>query len=138
MLKPKFPNILLFLFVKYIVFFFILACIGDRFKLLVINNFGNRKELFSNKEYYLLYILIFMVLSILIFSGPIYFTLKVKNTTYFILLISGISVAEYLLYTHLASTSDLMNGVYNEMISMLFLLIFFYRHIFLIFSGKMQ
>jgi hypothetical protein len=136
MLKPKFSNILLFLFVKYIVFFLALAFMGGRFKLLVINNSGNRQELFSNTGYYLSYIMIFTMLGILIFSAPIYFILKVKNAIYFVLLISGVLVGEYLLYTSLASTSNLMNGVYNGIISILFLLIFFYRHIVLIFSRQ--
>jgi hypothetical protein len=136
MLRPKFSNILLFLFIKYIVFFLVLAFIGDRFKLLVINNSGNRRELFSNTVYYLSYIMIFTVLGILILSGPIYFVLKVKSAICFVLLISGALVGEYCLYTGLASTSNLMNGVYNGIISILFLLIFFYRHITLIFSRQ--
>jgi hypothetical protein len=136
MLKPKFSNILIFLLIKYMVFFFVLAFIGDRFKLIVINNSENRQELFSNTGYYLLFVLFFTVVIGLILCSPIYFTLKVKNPIYFLLLISAILVVEYFLYTYLSSTKDLMNGVYNGIISILFLFLFFYRHIVLIFKQQ--
>ncbi len=132
MLKPKFLNGLLFLVVKYIVFFVVLAFIGYRFKSLVIKNSDNTRELISNTGYYSVYILFYTLVAVMGFSLPIYFTFKVKNPIYFTLLISAILVVEYLLYTHLASTTDLMNGVYNGIISILFLLLFFYQHIVLI------
>ena len=132
MLKPKFLNVLLFLVVKYIVFFIVLAFIGDRFKSLVIKNSDNTRELISNTGYYSVYILFYTLVAVMVFSLPFYFTFKVKNPIYFILLISAILVVEYLVYTNLASTTDLMNGVYNGIISILFLLLLFYRHIGLI------
>ena len=136
MLKPKFLNVLLFLVVKYIVFFVVLAFIGDRFKSLVIKNSDNTRELISNTGYYSVYILFYTLVAVIVFSLPIYFTFKVKNPIYFILLISAILAVEYLLYTNLASTTDLMNGVYNGIISILFLPLFFYRHIVLIFKQQ--
>jgi hypothetical protein len=132
MLKPKFSNVLLFLAVKYIVFFVVLAFIGDRFKSLVVKNSENTRELISNTGYYSLYILLYTFVGVVVFSLPLYFTFKVKSPVYFILLIAAILVVEYLLYTNLASTNDLMNGVYNGIVSILFLLLFFYRHIVLI------
>jgi len=132
MLKPKFFNIILFLFVKYIVFALVLAVMEDRFKLLVINNSDNKQELISNSFYYLLYVLVFIVAFILVFSAPIYFTFKVKRVIYFVLLMIAILIAEYILYVYLNSQKYLFDndGIYNAIISILFLLLFFYRYIF--------
>lgn len=136
MFKPKFLNVLLFWVIKYIVFFVVLAFIGDRFKSLVIKNSNNTRELIANTGYYSLYILFYTLIPVIVFSIPFYFTLKVKNPIYFVLLISAILVVEYLLYTNLASTMELMNGVYNGILTIVFLLLFFYRSIFLIFTKQ--
>jgi len=136
MLKPKFLNILLFLFVKYVVFFVILAFIGDRFKSLVIKNSDNTRELISNTGYYSLYILFYTLIGMIVFALPIYFTFRVKSPIFFVLLISAILIAEYFFYTYMASTTNLMNGVYNGIISILLLLLFFYRHIALIYKQQ--
>ena len=132
MLKPKFSNVLVFLIVKYIVFFVVLAFVGNRFKSLVIKNSENTGELISNTGYYSLYILLYTLIGVIAFSLPIYFIFKVKNPIYFVFLISVILIVEYLLYTYLASTTDLMNGIYNGIVSVVFLLLFFYQYIALI------
>ena len=82
--------------------------------------------------YYLWLFLFLPVLCSIIFSSPIYFTFKVKNGIYFILLLSAILIAEYFLYTYWASQADLMNGVYNGIISLSLLLLFFFKHISLL------
>jgi hypothetical protein len=136
MLKPKFPNVLLFLFVKYIVFVVLLAFIGDRFKFLVIESSGNTRELISNTGIYALYVLLYTLIATAIFCLPVYFTLKVRNPIYFILLMIAVLVVEYFLYTYMVSAFNLMNGVYNAVIGVLFLLLFFHRHISSIFRQQ--
>ncbi len=136
MLKPKFINILLYLFVKYMAFALILAFQDERFKLLVINDAQNGHDLFLNSFHYLVYVLVFIFILILFFSLPIYFSLKVKRAIYFMPLIIIILVAEYFIYTYLASPAHLMNGVYNEILSLIFLFLFFFKHIGTIFKSK--
>jgi hypothetical protein len=58
-----------------------------------------------------------------------YFSFKVKNLIYFVLIIVAILIVEYLFYTWSASQANLMNGVYNGIISISFLLLFFFKHI---------
>lgn len=108
--------------------FSILAFFNNRFKSLVIDNAQNTEGFTSNIFYYILYILIFSVISSLIFSIPLFFIFKVKGV-YFLLLIGLFLIAEYFLYTYSASPSDLMNGVYNLGLSLLFLFVFFYKYI---------
>jgi hypothetical protein len=60
-----------------------------------------------------------------------------KNAVYFFLLITVTFIAEYLLYVFFTSDKHVdMNGVYNEIISVMFLFIFFFKEISLILSGK--
>jgi hypothetical protein len=65
----------------------------------------------------------------IVFSAPVYFSFRVKRLIYFALIIAVILIAEYLFYTWSASQANLMNGVYNGIISLLLLLLFFFRHI---------
>jgi hypothetical protein len=136
MLKPKFINIVLYLFIKYIVFALILAFQDERFKSVVINNAENAHDLFVNSLNYLVYVLIFIFVLMLIFSIPIYFSFKIKNAIYFLLSISIILVSENFAYTYLASPADLINGVYNGFLSIIFLLLLFYKHIKTMFNSK--
>lgn len=127
MLKPSFRNILLYLFVKYLVFCLILAFRENRFKKLVVNNSQGAQDMATNSFYYVLYVMIFIVALMLVFSAPFYYAFKVKRPVFFALLISVILVVEYLLYTYLASPSDVMNGLYNGVISIIFLFVFFFK-----------
>ena len=124
MLKPTLKNILIYLFVKYLIFFIILAFLGGRFKSIVIANSENKQQIFSNSVYYFLQIAIFSFLLMLIFSIPMYGIFKIKNWIYFVPMIILFLVTGYLFYTYLASQTDRMNGIYNGAISII-LLIFF-------------
>ena len=98
---------------------------------MVIDNSNNMHEIISNSFYYLLYVLVFMIIFILAFSAPIYFTFKVKNIVSFICLISIIFIAEYFLYVYLGSQKYFFDkeGIYNGIISISFFILFFYKHI---------
>ncbi len=124
MFKPKFLNIICYFFVKYIAFYVLLMFKNHDFTLTNISELKNSRDWF----YYLWLFLFLPVLNCLIFSAPIYFTFKIKNGIYFVLLMSAILIAEYFLYTYFASEADLKNGIYNAIISILFLFLFFYKH----------
>jgi len=104
--------------------------------------FKNKDFFFINPQirngadlFYYLWIFLFLpALCMISFSAPLYFAFKVKNAIYFILLISLILVAEYFLYTNLASRSDLMNGVYNGIVSLVVFTLFFFKQISLVFN----
>jgi hypothetical protein len=57
-------------------------------------------------RYFLFVMLPLPVLSMILFSAPIYFTFRVRNAVYFILLLSAVFTAEYFLYTYLASPAN--------------------------------
>lgn len=132
MLRPTFINTILFFFVKYLVFYILLMFKNNDYSLIQISSLKNSQDVF----YYLWIFLFLPVLSAILFSIPIYFTLKVRSKVYFIILISAIWIGEYFLYTHFASQADLMNGVYNGIISLLLLYLFFFKQIGLLFKQK--
>jgi hypothetical protein len=134
MKRPTFQNIVLYLFVKYCVFFGMLALMENRFKKMVINNSENCQELFINTFYYIVYVLVYTLFLVFVISGPIYLSFKTKYAIFFMPLIATILVGEYFLYTWSASQTDLINGVHNGIISVLFLFLFFYRRINLMFK----
>jgi len=125
MLKPSIPNILSFWLVKYVAFYILLMFKNDNYTLLKVNEIKNVEDLF----YYLWLFLFLPVVCILILSIPLFFSLRVKKLTYIALIITAILIAEYFLYTWLASQTNLINGVYNGVLSLLFLLLFFFRRV---------
>src|SRR5690606_8729484 len=124
MLKPRVPNILLFWFVKYVVFYILLMFKNNNYGLLEVNEIKNEEDLF----YYLWLLLFLPIVCMVIFSVTVYFSFKVKKPIYFSLMIIAVLVAEYLFYTRSASQANLMNGLCNVLISVAFLLLFFYRY----------
>jgi len=134
MWKPKFFNIIFYFIIKYIIFFTILAFIGNRFKLIVIDSSDNKSDLFYNLLYYSLYPTIIVGVFTLVFSVPLFLLMKMSGGLYFLLMYLLLLTVEYLLYTYLASPSDLMNGFYNMMIGVLLLLVFFYKYLKILLS----
>ena len=132
MLRPLFRNILLFFFVKYFLFYILLMFKNKDYSLIQISSLQSSQDVF----YYLWIFLFLPILSIIFFSVPMYFIFKVKSGVNFILLMSAILVAEYFLYTYFASQADLMNGVYNGIISLLLLWLFFFKDISLILNRE--
>lgn len=119
MLKPTAPNILLYIFLKYIAFYVFMMFKNNDFYLLEVNNIENGEDLF----YYLWIFLFLPVVCMVVFSAPLYFSFKVGNAIYFLLTIGVYLVVEYFIYTYLASQADLVNGLFNGLISVMF---FFY------------
>ena len=134
MIKLSFLNSIFYLLVKYTVFFFILAFIGDRFKNAVINNAETSIEMIKLTVGYILYILIYEIFLVLLFCVPLYYILKIERWIYFLPLLIVFYCLEFFVYTYFYSPSDKMPGVYNAIIGILLLAIFFYQSIRLKFS----
>jgi hypothetical protein len=133
MLKPTFQNILLYLFVKYLAFYVFLMFKNADFRLLEIGNVKRGHSI----TYFLLVMLPLPVISMILFSVPIYYSFKLKNIFLFILLIGGILVSEYFVYVFFTSERHIdMNGIYNGVLSLLFFILFFVKHSSLMFRQK--
>jgi hypothetical protein len=125
MLKPSFRNIALFWFIKYMLFYILRMFKIHDFTLLEINQLRNAQDVF-----YYLWIFLFMpVVCIIILAAPMYFVFRIKNGFLFLLLIYLILIIEYILYTYFASQSNLTNGLYNGLISILILILFYFKSI---------
>ena len=127
MRKPTFLNILLFMYLKYFLFFILLAFMEHRFREIVANNSKNSRELFLNTSYYLLYGVVFTSIMSIIFSLGIYSAFQIRKGVVFIVLVISIFIAEYFLYTKISSEANWINGIFNEILSIVFFLFFFHK-----------
>lgn len=134
MFKPTFVFVLLYILIKYLVFYVFLMLKNGNYSFLQIGDIKNGEDLF-----YYLWLLLFMpIICIVLFSVPLYFSFRLRKIIYFVALISFVFIAEYFLYTYFASTSNLMNGLYNGVISLTFFVLFFYTSIGEMLSGNKQ
>lgn len=126
MFKVSFKNVLLYILLKYLLFFIFAMFMTNNFKLLHFYNLKTGEDWFL----YLWLVLFFPVLSMILFSAPIYFSFRLKRIGYFILTISAILVAEYFVYVFFTSEKHVnMKGVYNGVISLLVFYLFFFKQI---------
>lgn len=135
MCKNNRLNILKYLFVKYIVFFTVLAFTIDRFKNSVIDNAVTSREMFKLTGQYIMYVLIYTLPLILIFIFPLYHILKVKRAKFFIIYIILLFISEYFIYTYLYASSNKILGIYNLGIGVILLWLFFYKSILIKFNS---
>ena len=131
-MKSLFKNIVLYIFLKYLVFYVLMMFKNNNYMLIRINELKTGGDWF----YYLWIFLFLPIVRTILFSAPIYFSFKLKKFFLFPLLIGAVFLAEYFLYTQLASTTDLMNGVYLEIIGVLLFFLFFYRDIVLVYKQQ--
>jgi hypothetical protein len=132
MMKLSFKNIVVYIFLKYLVFYVFMMFRNKNYTLVRINEL----KTFGDWFYYLWIFLFMPVIITILFSAPLYFSFRLKQFYFFALVMGAVFVAEYFLYTYLASQLDLMNGVYNAIIGILLFFLFFYRHIVLIFNRR--
>ena len=126
MLKPSLINILLFWFVKYIAFYVLLMFKSNNYTLIEVSQLKNGEDWFL----YLWMFLFLPVVSMLIFTTPVYFSFKMKSVVYFALIVTAILIGEYFVYVFFTSDRHIdINGIYNGGMSLLFLLLFFYKSI---------
>jgi hypothetical protein len=124
-MKPLFIKILLFWLAKYIGFYVFMMFKTGNYAFIKVNEIKTGEDLF----YYLWIFLVLPVVCIFLFSVPMYFIFKLKHFVCYVLIFISVLVAEYFLYTSLASQANLMNGIYNGIISILFMGLFFFRQI---------
>lgn len=135
MLRLTIRNILLFFFVKYLLFYILLMFKNHNYTLIQISRLKNFQDVF----YYLWIFSFLPFISVILFLAPIYYSFKVKNSFYFIILIIAFLVAEYFVYVHFTSNKyPDINGLFNEIISLLLFFLFFFKRIALIFRRKVH
>lgn len=134
MFKVNLINSFLYLLVKYFIFFFILAFVGDRFKSIVLDNAETASEIFKLTLNYILYVAIYAIPLILVFGFPLYYILKIRKGLYFVLSIILIFTIEYLIYTYLYAPSNKTLGIYNIIVGIILLGIFFFKSIWIKFT----
>lgn len=129
MLKPSFANILLYLLIKYIVVYVVFMFATNNFKMLQISNIKDASDLF----YYLWIILFIPIVNMVLFSGPLFLSFRVKHRIYFFVLLGLIIMAEYFVYVYFTSQKHIdIRGVYIELISLAVFYLCFFRTINLI------
>ncbi len=125
MFKPTFSKILIYIFVKYLFFYIFMMFKNENYALV---SFG-QLESFQDVFYFLFIFLSLPIINSFVLSLPLYNVFKIKNIYYFSIAVLLILAIEYILYTYLASQADLWNGIYNGIISLLFLSLFFFKSI---------
>jgi hypothetical protein len=125
MFKIKFLNSVLFLLIKYSVFFFIIAFMGDRFKSAVLDKASTPLEVFKLTLGYVFYVLVSSIFLIALLCAPLYLILKIEKGYLFLLAIAAFYGVEFVVYSYFYSPSDLTLGVYNTIIGTVLLFIFF-------------
>lgn len=131
MLKPTFLNIFFNVFLKFLIFYLLLMVTNKEFKLLQLSNIRNGEDLF----YYLWLVLFFPIVDMILFSIPLYFSLKTKKTLIFLIGIIAILLIEYFAYTYFTSQKLINRDAFLKVIINAFLLtLFFYKTIRLKFT----
>jgi C4-dicarboxylate transporter len=104
---------------------------NKEFKLLQLSNIRNGEDLF----YYLWLVLFFPIVDMILFSIPLYFSLKTKKTLIFLIGIIAILLIEYFAYTYFTSQKLINRDAFLKVIINAFLLtLFFYKTIRLKFT----
>lgn len=122
---PSLLRVATFLVVKYYAFSIILSFIGARFQKSVLANSQGASDVLANTFYYFLYISWAVLLLGLVLVLPIYLVLRIKPVALRLTGLCVLLVAEYGLYTWGFSPSDFSNGLYNALLTVVFLLLFF-------------
>lgn len=130
MLRPLYRNIVFFIFLKYFVFYVVLMFKNNDFTFIELGSLRDAQDLF----YYLWIFLFLPVSCTALFSAPIFVSFKLNNGIIFILIMTGILVAEYFFYTYFASPTDKMNGLYNALIGLSLFIVLFFKSIVKIFK----
>ena len=132
MLKPNFINIVFYFFIKYIAFYVFMMFKNNDFTLIQLIELRG----FNDWVFYLSTFLFLPIVCSIVFGIPLIYIFKKKDAIYFTALVSILVMAEYLLYTYFASQLDLTNGIYNGVLTLLFLVLFFYKGILWLFKSN--
>jgi hypothetical protein len=125
-------KILIYLLLKYFMFYVFMMFKNSNYALIEIENLNSFGDLF----YYLWIFLFLPIVCFILFYRPIYYSFSKRNLNIFLLINVGVLIAEYILYTYFASQSNLFNGMFNAIISLLCYLLIFRKEIRELFVEK--
>ncbi len=125
MIKVKYWNIVIYIFTKYLFFYIFMMFKNNDFTLIALNKLKTS----SNWLYYFYEFSMLPIIISILFSAIIYRSFRVKNRFLFLFINIFVLTIEYFLYTYFASQLDLLNGIYNVIISLIIFVIFFYKAI---------
>jgi hypothetical protein len=131
-MKISFKKIFLFMFLKYFVFYVFMMFKNSNYALIEIGNLNSFGDVF----YYLWIFLFLPTVCYALFSAPIYYSFSKRNLNIFMLVNVGILIAEYIVYTYLASQSNWYNGMFNAIISIVCFPLVFWKEIGELFAEK--
>jgi hypothetical protein len=125
-------KILIYMLLKYFMFYVFMMFKNSNYALIEIENLNSFGDLF----YYLWIFLFLPIVCFILFYRPIYYSFSKRNLNIFLLINVGVLIAEYILYTYFASQSNLFNGMFNAIISLLCYLLIFRKEIRELFVEK--
>ena len=127
--KKTFPGIVAFLSLKYWVFFIILSFMEDRFKDAVVDPAQTNIEFLKLALNYFVYVFIYSLPLIILFSLFLYSIQLPQSKGFLLIGVLLFLMLEFYFYSRFYSPSDLMPGLVNCCVSVLFFSIR-YRKIF--------
>ena len=131
-MKILIRKILLFMLLKYFVFYVFMMFKNSNYALIEIGDFKSFEDVF----YYLWIFLFLPIVCFVLFFVPIYHSFSKRNLKVFILINVGVLITEYIVYTYFASTMNLFNGMFNAIISVLCFPLIFWKEIRELFVEK--
>lgn len=124
-MRPKFSQIALYLFTKYFIFYIFMMFKNNDFKIFEIDNLRQGHTL----TYFIFIMLPLPIVSMILFSIPLFFLLKLRNIIYIVVSLFIFLLADYFVYVILTSRNFIdLNGFYSGVISLLFFFLFFYKY----------
>ncbi|SHJ73129.1 hypothetical protein SAMN04488508_1281 [Aquimarina spongiae] len=118
-------KIIAFFIVKYSVFYLFMMIKSNNYK---IPNIA-KSRISEDAFYYLLLYIPLPLISIILFTAPLYYSLKSKSMSIFAAVFALYLIIEYFIYTYLTSQSHIdENGVLNLIIGIIIFGIMFYKH----------
>lgn len=124
-MKISVRKILMFMLLKYFLFYVFMMFKNSNYALIDIGNLNSFAVFF----YYLWIFLFLPIVCFVLFYFPIYHSFSKSNVYIFILINIAVLIGEYMVYTFFASQSNWLNGIFNSIISVLFFLIVFRKEI---------
>ena len=124
-IAPSLIRVAAFLVAKYYAFFIVLAILGDRFQNAALANRHGAKGVLLNTLSYFIHISWGVLLLVLALVLPLNLVLRIRPRAVRLTGLCVVLFAEYGLYTWGFSPSDFSNGLYNALLTVIFLLLFF-------------
>lgn len=131
-MRPRIINIILYILIKYFIFYIILAIKNENYAVFQMNNIKSYEDFL----FYLFLFLSLPTISIVLFSVPFFYIFKIRKTLLFFILLLIVFVIEYFIYTYLASETDFFNGIYLTSVGIILFFVFYFKAIKSIISSN--